>query len=333
LINANQLRWFYTRTAILMKKGSKKNIKRTIHKSPHLPFEELPFALSMGLLKTPNSHWFEIFDLEERALQFAAKRKFLASMFTDVFMADSSALTASMDILNLMIENLTTYQSDLYFLKKNSIKIKPHKNFKGEELLIDPKRSEMHPLDLAARLVQEDLLIMLPPNKQHKEWWLAAGSLAFPSRWSLKNKFRKTMDAIHAPVPFYKDELKVPTNNFFDQMPCDSIFARRNWSLHDSPSLRQTEAQSIIKNTDINAKNAGERLWLRVERQTLRKLKVTDAILFTIRVHIRPLKEIAEFDGVAKRLNKVLSDLPPEMQLYKQTNIFCDSVQEYLDQF
>ena len=86
---------------------------------------------------------------------------------------------------------------------------------------------------------------MLPPNKEQKGWWLAAGSLAFPSRWNLKDKFRKTMDAIHAPVPFYKDVLETPTNNFFDKMPYDDIFARRNWSLHDSPSLRQNGNQSL----------------------------------------------------------------------------------------
>ena len=174
---------------------------------------------------------------------------------------------------------------------------------------------------------------MMPPEKYKKGWWLAAGSLAFPSRWNLNEKFSKTMDAIHAPVPFYNDQLKNPTNKFFDQMPCDEIFARRNWSLYDTPSLRQDGTKPIVKNTHINSINAGEQLWLRVERQTLRKLKDTGAILFTIRIHIRPLKQIEKFEGVAKRLAKALSALPPEMQAYKQTNIFSDSVQEYLDQY
>jgi dimethylamine monooxygenase subunit A len=248
-------------------------------------------------------------------------------------MADASAFRSSIDVLNLMLINLTTYQPDLYSLKKNIIKLKSHKGFEGEKFLTDLNKNGMHPLDLAARLVQEDLLIMLPPNKKQTGWWLAAGSLIFPSRWSLKDKFRKTMDAIHAPVPFYKDKLKTTTNNFFDQMPFDDIFAQRNWSLYDTPSLRQDGTKPFVKKTDINSKNAGEHLWLRVERQTLRKLKSTGAILFTIRIHIHPLKEIVKFEGVAKRLNKALSVLPPEMQAYKQNNTFSDSVQKYLDQF
>lgn len=316
-----------------MSKDLNKNIKITSHKPPHFPFEDPPFALSMGLLKIPDSEWFEIFDLKERALQLAEKRKFLASIHKDVFMADASALTASKDVLNLMLKNLVTYQPDLYSLNKKTIKLKAHKNFNGEEFSTDLNISGMHPLDLAARLVQEDLVIMLPPNKKQKGWWLAAGSLTFPSRWNLKDKFRKTMDAIHAPVPFYKDQIKNPTNNFFDQMPCDELFARRNWSLHDTPALRQDGTQPIVETTSINSKNAGERLWLRVERQTLRKLKGTGAILFTIRIHIRPLKQLEKLKRVAKRLSKALSALPPEMQAYKQTNTFSDAVQEYLDQF
>jgi len=316
-----------------MSKDLNKNIKIMGHKPPHFPFEEPPFALSMGLLKIHDSEWFEIFDLKERALQLAEKRKFLAGIHKEVFMADASALAASKDVLGLILTNLTTYRPDLYSLNKNAIKLKPHINFKGEEFSTDLKINGMHPLDLAARLVQEDLVIMLPSNKKQEGWWLAAGSLTFPSRWNLKDKFRKTMDAIHAPVPFYKDQIKNPTNNFFDQMPCDQLFARRNWSLHDSPSLRQDGTQPIVDSTDINSENAGERLWLRVERQTLRKLKGTGAILFTIRIHIRPLKQLEKFKGVAKRLSKALSALPPEMQAYKQTNTFSDSVQEYLDQF
>ena len=248
-------------------------------------------------------------------------------------MADTAALKPSTEFLDLIIKNLITYRPDLYFLDKNIIQLKRHQNFEGAEFSTDLKLNRMHPLDLAARLVQEDLLIMLPPNKYQRGWWMAAGSLAFPSRWNLKDKFKKNMDAIHVPVPFYKDQLRNPTNNFFNQMPFDQIFARRNWSLHHTPSLRQDEAKAIFEKNGINSKNAGNRLWLRVERQTLTKIRGTEAILFTIRIHIHPLKEIVKFKGVAKRLKKAISVLPHEMQVYKNIDGFFNPVQEYLSQF
>ena len=117
-------------------------------------------------------------------------------------------------------------------------------------------------------------------------------------------------------------------------MPYGEIFSRRNWSIHDDPSLRQDGTRPGVGKTkkNITRENAGEQLWLRVERQTLRKLEKTGAILFTIRIHLRKLKHIVKFKGIAAQLSKALSTLPPEMHAYKQTHTFADSVQTYLDQ-
>ena len=64
-----------------------------------------------------------------------------------------------------------------------------------------------------------------------------------------------------------------------------------------------------------------------------KKTKKTGAILFTIRIHLRQLKHIVNFDGIASRLSKALLALPPEMQAYKQTDVFADSAQAYLNKF
>ena len=63
------------------------------------------------------------------------------------------------------------------------------------------------------------------------------------------------------------------------------------------------------------------------------KFEKTGAILFTIRIHLRKLKHVIKFEGIADQLSKAFSSLPPEMHTYKQTHTFADSVQAYLDQF
>ena len=308
-------------------------------KLPHFPFEEPPFRLSMGLLKIPEGEWFEILDQQERAFQMAEKRKLLDNHHDDVFMAGPSASMASIEVLNLMLKHLPFIRPDLYSRKSNTIRLRPHSGFEEEEWSTDLKTNGIHPLDLAARLVQEDLIIMLPSETKQARtsagWWLAAGSVAFPSRWSLKKKFGLPMDIIHAPVPFYKEQLQTTVGNFFDQMPYDEIYARRNWSLYDNSSLRQDGIEKMSERTQkpITSNNAGERLWLRVERQTLRKLKESGAILFTIRIHLRQLKYVVDFEGVADRLAKALLALPPQMHAYKRTDMFADSAQAYLNQF
>ena len=322
-----------------MKKYKTKTSQVKQQKYPHFPFENPPFRLSMGLMKIPEQEWFEIFDQKERFFQMKEKRKLLTNNHAEVFMANPIALKASQEALLLILKHLPAIRPDLYTQKDNTIRVKPYLKFKGEEWSTNLNENKLHPLDLAARLIQEDLIIMLPSDSNNdgtaKGWWLAAGSIAFPSRWNLKEKFEQPMEIIHAPVPFYKDQLQESVNNFFNNMSGNTIYARRNWSLYDNPSLRQdiNEHNKVGIPKLITSKNAGEKLWLRVERQTLRKLNKTEAILFTIRIHLRQLKNIVNEKGVANRLAKVLSALPRKMHEYKRTDLFSDSVKDYLSKF
>ena len=323
----------------IMKKDKIKTSQVKQQKFPHFPFENPPFRLSMGLLTIPEQEWFEIFDQKERFSQMKEKRKLLTNQHAEVFMANPSALKASREALLLILKHIPAIRPDLYTRKNDSIRVKPYLGYEGEEWSTKLNENTLHPLDLAARLIQEDLIIMLPADSSNdgtaKGWWLAAGSIAFPSRWNLKEKFEQPMEIIHAPVPFYKEQLQESVNNFFNNMSGNKIYARRNWSLYDNPSLRQdiNEHNNVSIPKLITSKNAGEQLWLRVERQTLRKLNETGAILFTIRIHLRQVKDVVNEEGVANRLAKALSALPKKMHEYKRTDLFSDSVQGYLRKF
>jgi dimethylamine monooxygenase subunit A len=308
------------------------DLNRSDMRAPHLPFEEPPFRMTLDVDKTSEKEWFEIGDDSERSPQMIEKARLLASRHADVFMADGRAFEASQETLSLMLDHLPGFWPDHYTRTDKAINLKIRPGFKGDEFPVESTLAKLHPLDFAARLVQEDLVIMLPPDPQEgkKGWWLAAASVAFPSRWNLKEKFGNPMSEIHSPVPFYDKYLEDPVNKFFDFMPTERIFSRRNWSVHDTPTLFQ-DGREDKNSSVINPENAGEKLWLRVERQTLRKISKTGAILFTIRIHLRKLQEIAVIEGVAKRLASALKVLPSEMQAYKRTHEFSDAIQIYLN--
>tara|TARA_B100000686_G_C16681757_1_gene912354 strand:- start:175 stop:1056 length:882 start_codon:yes stop_codon:yes gene_type:complete len=290
----------------------------------------------MGLNKISENNWFEINDPKERADQMKEKRRLLSTSHDEVFMAEPSALKASEEVFNLMLGHLPKVHPNYYSRKGNYLILKPHKGFKEERWPTELSLNEIHPLDLSARLVQEDLIIMLPSNKtiskNQKVWNLRAGSVAFPSRWRLKEKIGKSMDMIHTPVPLYKEQIQKFVNHFFDNMPADQIYDRRNWSLYDSPKLRHDgrDTKDNIKENPINSENSGERLWLRVERQTLRKLRISGGILFSIRIHLRQLKKVANSKEFSNRLINALLALPPEIRAYKKTQAFTESVLKYL---
>ena len=143
------------------------------------------------------------------------------------------------------------------------------------------------PLELAGRLVQEDLcLIQLDGDGPI----FTAATLCFPSRWRLMEKIGKPLSAVHGPVPLYADRLGRPVDRFMRHLKPGHIASRLNWSLLDDPALFQPGGKWRIEGgSDITAENAGDRVFLRVERQTLRRLPVSGAVLFGIRVHVYPL--------------------------------------------
>jgi dimethylamine monooxygenase subunit A len=166
-----------------------------------------------------------------------------------------------------------------------------------------------HPLVTASRLVPEDLCVL---RRTDGEWRLAAAVVCFPSRWSLATKIGRSLDVIHAPVPGYEEALASPTNRFFDRLREDKPFWRLNWTLLDDATLFQPSPSR-----DALIEDPAE--WLfRVERQTLRQLPESGAIVFTIRTIVRPVRLLVELlPTFASDVYAVLASAPADTLAYK----------------
>ena len=159
------------------------------------------------------------------------------------------------------------------------------------------------PLARASLLVQEDLILM---RRDERGWRLAAGSLCFPSSWSLREKFGKPLQEIHEPVPGFGPGTRPAEliNRMFDGLQGQAV-ERFNWSIQADDRLyhplsnveridRATNRPSRFPDGNVNA-----HAFIRVERQTLRKLPASRDILFTIRIHLDPLKVLDAHPGRA----------------------------------
>lgn len=68
----------------------------------------------------------------------------------------------------------------------------------------------------------------------------------------------------------------------------------------------------------ITEENAGEMMYLRSERQTLRRLPKSDTILFTIKTYTTQMEDVCKDEpAAAKRLAGAVRNWPPEMIEYK----------------
>lgn len=168
-------------------------------------------------------------------------------------------------------------------------------------------RSGMHPLDAAGRVVQEDLCILvLRDGTPH----LDAASLCFPSYWRLADKIGKPLADLHGPVPHYADELAAKVDGFLQRLQPGRMVWRRNWSIHDDPTYFLPEP---------TPSRDGE-LYLRSERQVLRRLELTNAVLFTIRTQQVPLDTLRERPDVALRMADAIDGWSAELRAYKGTH-------------
>ena len=140
---------------------------------------------------------------------------------------------------------------------------------------------------------------------------LDAASLCFPSYWRLADKLGRPMTDVHGPVAHYGDELAAKVDTFLQRLRPERPVWRRNWSIHDDASYFLPDPTPPL------AVSPPEGLYLRSERQTLRRLTTADVVLFTIRTQQVPLAVLAERPDVAHRLADAIAHWSPELAAYK----------------
>ncbi|MEX0404112.1 DUF3445 domain-containing protein [Aquibium sp. LZ166] len=249
----------------------------------HTPYDGSSTPFTIGLRPLDIATWLEIDDHYEAYL--VEKRRLIAKDVEAVFRAEPETEAAQAEVLGLVREHLVDGFPAVF---------PGTRQWEAALAALDAVASEDHPPLLAASLlVQEDLVLM---RRGEEGWRLAAASLCFPSSWSLAEKFGKPMHEIHAPVPGFA----AGTRNadliarMFDNLRLDRPVERLNWSLQTDAELHKPmSSQALDERAASRTPRFGEapaqNAFVRVERQTLRKLPVSGDILFTIRIFLDPM--------------------------------------------
>lgn len=186
------------------------------------------------------------------------------------------------------------------------------------------------PLLAAATLVSDDLCLM---EKRAGEWTLTAASLCAPTFFSAADVVGKPLSALHAPVPGFADRLLGRVTRIFDNLRPDVIVERRNWTVLNSAELFLPDSTPVrARLPDLTAAEVGEALHVRVERQTLRRLPQTGAVLFTIRVWRWPLDALAEDPTRLAAFAQAWRSAPPAFRAYKRLELYDALVEGYFEE-
>jgi hypothetical protein len=273
------------------------------------PYDGSSRLFQIGLKPLEIAEWI---DVDDNLLSYLAeKERLFTARPDDVFAAEAETTEAQAEVLALLSEHLVARFPEIYARQANEIVIAG-----DHRVVLDD--AGVPPLRVAAALVQEDLVLM---RRGEADWRLAAASLSFPSSWSLREKFRRPIHEVHGPVPGFN----AGTRNaeliarMFDHLRPEMPVIRWNWSIYGDEALFHPESASP-ETRRFGTGARAENVFLRVERQTLRRLPRSRDILFTIRIYVDPLEaleRLAEAPAIATSLINQLMTLSDEQLSYK----------------
>lgn len=267
-----------------------------------LRLEPGPPFLVMGTHALRLDQWLVVDD--DRETDLARKRELLETDLAAVFAAQDCAHDASAELLDIVRDWLTDHG-------------------------IEPPAitSDVHPLIAAACMVQEDLAVL---QNIDGEWVLTAGAICFPTHWSIADKIGLPLEGVHAPVAHYENDLREKVDRFHDRLAVDRPVWRRNWIVAPTDELHlPAYGGSMHGPTEIQPD--GSPMWLRSERQTLRRLLRTDAIVFTIRIQRVPLGVLRDRPDLAAKMLTATRSWDARKRMYASTGGALDQLNDWLE--
>jgi hypothetical protein len=298
---------------------------------PYRPFRHGPnYFITMGLRSAPFNSWIE---LDNQFPKFhALKTSRIASRGTKCCRTAPEAYDAALELLDELTRYLPARYPTLYRRTLNGIQ----NLWNGEELHTDARPLPEDPMQMCARLVQDDLAIMI--ERPDGQYYLLAGAILLAGFWRLEDKFGMPLSEIHTSgdVPQFREKLEKGMMNFFRRLKPEEMVARNNYFLQVddgldwSASIGDEDGDEVSWNT-AQKDRAIENHWFRSERQTLRRLPRSGGVVFTIRTYFHPVTEIVREDYVPGRLASAVRSWGEDVGRYKGREKYKDVLLEFLD--
>ena len=144
-----------------------------------------------------------------------------------------------------------------------------------------------------AAMAHHEDMCLLTRRDGEDQYRLVGAAVAWPSDWTPNDKIGLPLRALHAPIQGYEEQLATGVDHFMAKLKPGPIYGRANWFIAATNAKRWVAERPEQAFAHVMPENAGETLFVRSERQTLRKLPQTGAILFTIGIYVAPLGELS----------------------------------------
>uniref|UniRef100_A0A093XI47 Alanine/arginine aminopeptidase n=1 Tax=Talaromyces marneffei PM1 TaxID=1077442 RepID=A0A093XI47_TALMA len=288
------------------------------------------YFVTMGLR---NMKWDEWIELDNHYPRYHAdKARRIKERASKCCRTAPEAMDGAIELL----EELASYLPARYPTLYRATPVGLDNLLTGESFNIVQRPLAEDPMITSARLVQDDLALMV--EKPDGQYYLLAGAILLPGFWRLEDKFGMALSEIHTSgdVPQYKEKLEKGMMNFFRRLKPEGPVLRNNYFLQVddqlawSPSIGSEDEPGISWNT-AQKNRAIEHHYFRSERQSLRRLPRSGVVVFTIRTYFEPITEIAKEPYVPGRLASAIRSWEDDVSIYKGKEKYGEVLLEYLD--
>ncbi|KAF2493684.1 hypothetical protein BU16DRAFT_425374, partial [Lophium mytilinum] len=278
------------------------------------------FHMTMGLKRMPEADWLL---LDNKYLpEQTFRRELLATLPEGVYqqLPGPRVHAACVETLECIVAFLTKRYPRLFHLapgKEEGRYI--HNTLTNLTFKISEPFNES-PLVVAAQLVMEDInILMAGTGKQDPtQYFLVASFTMAPVGWYLQERIGWPLYKIHLPVPLWGAKLRKPVENFFRRLLVSQPVERYNWFIQTNDVLFQQEPFAA----ELEAPLRVEDVRIRHERQTLRRLPRTRAVVFMVRTYVTKLTDLEGEEESVRELLGAVEALPEGVAGYKARQVW-----------
>ena len=317
-----------------------RNSPQAIARFP-FPFPEDQYMYSVNIepatAGAPGSVFAHWFDIDEHYRSETAERARVLQKDPQRCIVMPHMHEASWDALEMLMTHLAADYPELYRLTRdgNRWTWENHALDISQRFTFgDAATLPYEPLEYIGRQVQGDIALL---DQRDGDLYMDAGIVTGPADWSLAFDAGMSFKQWHAPVPM------APELGVFDRalkyllnIPVDRPVRRLNWTMTVNPRL-DTSSETFHEwgheRGLVTAENVARLVHLRVELQFMARLPRSNALLFGIRTYLISLEELATDPAWARRLHRVLRDLPEAIADYKGLSRYRQTVVDWLSQF
>ncbi|KAM5378659.1 hypothetical protein ACJZ2D_004458 [Fusarium nematophilum] len=291
------------------------------------PFRHGPNHVTMGIRKLDWDSWIEMDSnfLRYHDLKVSELEKDLPAHVQ--YVDNDVTRDACFEVLEELTAYLTARYPKIFQLSGGVLR-----NTLTGESFDYPASNPTDALTIAAKLVQDDLVVMV--ENDDGEYHLDAGAVCLPGFWRLREKFRMSLDTLHieAKVPHYQAKLQKSMNRFFKAMtPEKAFFIQLDDGLHWSHRMGAQESDQVASWATANDVGLTiDDLYFRSERQSLRRLPRSKALMFTVRTYFEPITTIAKEPHVPGRLAEAIEQWDEATSTYKGKHHWAGILLPYL---